>query len=369
MVATISRMKSVLVIEDDPSLRDGVVSALEYKGFQAVGASNGATGLKMIAERVPDLIIADITMPEVDGYGVLKAIRLNPETRTVPFIFITARNQLSEMRQAMTMGADDYLPKPFSVAQLVEAINALFRKREALHEEQTSTLKLLRQRITYSLPHEMRTPLYLMSGNAQLLATYLDNLSREEIKQIAETQLEAADRLQRMIENYLAYAQLEIIATDIEMTEALRNHITANSDQIITKQASKTAAKHDRKTDLQLDLMRLALRISEDNLQKITLELVDNALKFSEPGTPIKLQSSRTEKAFFLRVMDRGRGMSHDEVNSIGAYMQFKREMFEQQGLGLGLALVQRLVELHGGRVDIKSEPKRGTQITVMLPM
>ncbi|MTJ08153.1 EAL domain-containing response regulator [Anabaena sp. UHCC 0204] len=115
-------MPKILVIEDEESVRENLLDLLEAENFETVVAANGKIGLNMAMSEQPDLILCDMMMPELDGYGVLTALRQDPLTATVPFIFLTAKSAKSDFRQGMNMGADDYLTKPFTRNELLSAI-------------------------------------------------------------------------------------------------------------------------------------------------------------------------------------------------------------------------------------------------------
>ena len=123
-------MKKVLVIEDEPEMRRNLLTILRLEKFQAVGAENGRAGLRLAKTEKPDLILCDVMMPELDGYGVLEALRSETETATTPFIFLTARGEKIDQRAGMDLGADDYLTKPAAKADLLNAIHARLRRAE-----------------------------------------------------------------------------------------------------------------------------------------------------------------------------------------------------------------------------------------------
>jgi EAL domain-containing protein (putative c-di-GMP-specific phosphodiesterase class I)/CheY-like chemotaxis protein len=133
-------MKKILVIEDEQIIRENILKLLKAEGFDVTGAENGAQGLNAAVSNLPDVIICDVMMPELDGYGVLMALRSNPVTATMPFVFLTGKAERSEMRQGMELGADDYLTKPFTKAELVGAISSRLKKQEAV-AEQYNTLR------------------------------------------------------------------------------------------------------------------------------------------------------------------------------------------------------------------------------------
>jgi DNA-binding NarL/FixJ family response regulator len=123
-------MKRILVIEDEPEMRRNLLTILKLEKFQPLGAENGRIGLQMAKAERPDLILCDVMMPELDGYGVLQALRENPDTMTLPFIFLTAKGEKVDQRCGMNLGADDYLTKPIPRADLLNAITARLRRAE-----------------------------------------------------------------------------------------------------------------------------------------------------------------------------------------------------------------------------------------------
>lgn len=125
-------MKSILLIEDNQDVRENTAEILELAGYSVDTAENGKVGVSKATDKKFDLIICDIMMPELDGYGVLHILNKNPKTSAVPFIFLTAKSEKGDFRKGMNMGADDYLTKPFEETDLLDAIELRFKKSEAL---------------------------------------------------------------------------------------------------------------------------------------------------------------------------------------------------------------------------------------------
>ncbi|MCU0537089.1 MAG: response regulator [Hydrococcus sp. Prado102] len=125
-------MTRILVIEDETESREIFLDNIEEEGFDAIGAENGAVGIEKAKQHLPDLIICDILMPGLDGYGVLNALRQNPPTALTPFIFLTAKATRSEFRHGMELGADDYISKPSTIEELLGAIATQLKKRESV---------------------------------------------------------------------------------------------------------------------------------------------------------------------------------------------------------------------------------------------
>lgn len=128
-------MKKILIIEDNLEVRENTAEILELSNYEVLTAENGKIGVRLAQQNLPDLIICDIMMPELDGYGVLHILGRNPKTAAIPFIFLTAKAEKSDFRKGMTLGADDYLTKPFDDMELLEVIELRLKKRAQLHQK------------------------------------------------------------------------------------------------------------------------------------------------------------------------------------------------------------------------------------------
>jgi len=129
-------MKKILVIEDAAEMRRNLLTILKLEGHHALGAENGRLGVEVARRERPDLILCDVMMPELDGHGVLKALRDDPATMNVPFIFLTAKGEKADLRSGMNLGADDYLTKPVARADLLSAVEARFKRQEQLAQQE-----------------------------------------------------------------------------------------------------------------------------------------------------------------------------------------------------------------------------------------
>lgn len=124
-------MTKILVIEDDPDIRENLVDLLSDK-YEVISSSGGVLGLETLIQEKPDLVLSDVTMPGVNGYGVLTAMRHNPSTANTPFIFLTAKSSKDDIRLGMELMADDYLTKPYTQRELFSAIEARLRRTQKL---------------------------------------------------------------------------------------------------------------------------------------------------------------------------------------------------------------------------------------------
>ncbi|HSD82645.1 MAG TPA: response regulator [Anaerolineae bacterium] len=363
-------MNKVLVIEDQDSIRANVLELLDAEGYSVRGAENGRVGIQVAREFLPDVIVSDIIMPEQDGYGVLQELRQDPATATISFIFLTAKADKSEWRQGMNLGADDYLVKPFTQRELLDAIAVRLKRHTQVNERFEQRLEDLRSNITTSLPHEFLTPLSVILSASEVLTRHSDQLQPTEIPEIGERIQSSAQRLRRLINNFLLYTQLELATFDPVKAEALRGKRMSELAAVIADVASRLACQVGRSQDLSLEVEEVVVPLEPLRLGKIVEELLDNAFKYSPPNTPVQIKChTENNQVLLLSVTNQGRGMTREQIARLGAYVQFERERYEQQGQGLGLALVKRLVELYGGELAIESLPQVKTSVQVTLPL
>jgi K+-sensing histidine kinase KdpD len=274
------------------------------------------------------------------------------------------------MREGMQLGADDYLTKPFTAEELISSVNTRLSRSDSIQDEAERRMTQLRESIVLALPHELRTPLNAVLGFSEIMMTDTRTLDEEKVLDMAEHINKAAMRLYRLVENYVIYANLQTMYTDEEHVAAMRRGRTQYPAIVVAQQAEEKARQYNREADLQLSIPQVytPLAIEGDNFSRVVTELLDNALKFSKAGTPVSVEITVDDGMMRIDIRDEGVGMTPEAIRNIGAYMQFQRSVLEQQGIGLGLVIAKRIVEIHNGLFDIQSQFGHYTQVTVALP-
>lgn len=358
-------MKKILIIEDDKNLLGSLADVLRHEGFEIFTASCGEEGLNVLNSVIPDLIICDVMMPGMDGYEVLGVISKNEVFATIPFIFLTARNEKNDQRRAMDMGADDFLNKPFSLDELLTTIDIRLKKNEKVKQASEEKIKNITKSISFSLPHELNTPLSGIIGFSEVLINEAQYLNPEEVKEMAGFINESSLRLKKTIEKYLNYSKLQVLLNDQNERKLLVRREAMISNSFLNAVLNKEKFEKRRLKEVVIDLEESFIKINDDYLALLLSELIDNAIKFSRPNSRILVKGKKGVKNYWITIYDRGRGMSSVQLNEIGAFIQFNREMFEQQGSGLGLAIVKNIVTLFGGTIRFSSEMGLGTTVTL----
>jgi response regulator RpfG family c-di-GMP phosphodiesterase len=234
-------MYKVLVIDDSKSIRESLIDILTLEGYECLEADNGKTGMLLAQEYMPDLIICDIMMPEMDGLGVIEAVKANPLTSGIPFIFLTAMSQRKDQRKGMELGADDYITKPFTCEEILNAVKYRLQKSQGFQKK----LNQLRESIARSLPHEIRTPLVAIIGYSEMLKEFYQELTPEQVLDYSKTINDASIRLNNLIENYILYSRF-IVNKDNVNEKDLKNKANKFSAIIITRILNKVASVYNR---------------------------------------------------------------------------------------------------------------------------
>ncbi|MGA1408216.1 MAG: hybrid sensor histidine kinase/response regulator [Prochlorotrichaceae cyanobacterium] len=360
-------MKHILVVEDEYFIRQNLQQILEFSNYQVSLAEDGEQALSIALREKPDIILSDVKMPNMDGYQFLEALRANTSTQLIPVVFLTARTEREDQRQAMAMGADDYISKPFTPEELLGALEARLKKSAVSGQQQQEKIDEFCAQLSRTLPHELNTPLNGISSSIDFLISRYSYFTRDEVLELLKVVQSSSQRLHRLIQNFLLYAELELKSHRTE-TPSLPVWGAGTSLTVIQPTLEAIAEDYQRPQDCFLELPPIEVPVPPSQLRKIFLELTDNAFKFSKAGTPVTVTGMVIDQQVTIKLQDQGRGMTSEQLKQIGAYTQFERKIYEQQGCGLGLTIAQRMVELFKGQLYISSQPQVGTLITVQFP-
>jgi len=354
--------KKIVIIEDDPLLRKNLSFALENESFHVWQAEDGLEGLDFIEKIRPDLILCDVTMPRLDGFGLLQKIKSASETALTPFIFLSGKSEKSAIRQGMSLGADDYLIKPFTAAELINAIHSQLNKQHALHSRTQQKL-LEKSHFVSSVMHDFRTPLAILLLSTELLE---DNRGETSTQQRAD--LLADMRLQiiymnRMLEDLLSLGKSECLASPLRCVDI---ELTGFCREIIRE--IRTIDRSAHVIDITTENPSLIVQTDDLLLRQIITNLLLNALKYTSPGKTISLRLRRDDEWFQIAIQDQGIGIPDDDQKNIFGPFQRGGNTDTIDGSGYGLYIVRSYLERIGGRLEVESRSGEGSLFTVQLP-
>jgi signal transduction histidine kinase len=364
----------VLVADDNADMRDYLRRLLAQR-FEVEAVADGQAALEAARRRRPALVVCDVMMPRLDGFGLLGQLRADPQLRTVPFILLSARAGEEAKGEGLEAGADDYLIKPFSTRELLARVTTNLRlarareeaERAAGREEALKETDRRKNEFIAMLSHELRNPIAPIASSLYILQRAAPGGEQ------ARRALQVIDRqvvhLSRMVDDLLDVSRItrgriQIQRERLELNEIVRGTAEDHREQFAQGGIALEVDVCDAPLYVNGDRTRLAQAIGD---------LLANAARFTPRGgrAVLSLRPDGPEHAA-IGIADDGAGMPPEILARVfEPFVQADKTLDRSKGgLGLGLALVKGLVELHGGAVSARSEGAgKGTEITLRLPL
>ncbi|MFZ5819354.1 MAG: hybrid sensor histidine kinase/response regulator [Chloroflexota bacterium] len=359
--------KTILVIDDESFLLVGIKALLERAGYRVLVAEESPAGVQMAQEQHPDLIVCDVMMPWMDGFKVRETLNADPQTRDIPFLFLSARTSQTDKLKGLDSGADDYITKPFDHRELLARISAILNRyakgREAARWEIDRQIALFQQEISNNISHELRTPMtqILFSLDIILRNKYDDP---EDLKMFVEIALSQSYRLNSIIDDLIF-----LNGYDRGTVNSMRQKVNIEQDFLDPiRMRQEFYADKNLRVQIKAD-PGVVVHAPKREFRQAVVHLVDNAFKFSPPTANILIDLEPNEiGGCVLTVTDDGVGIPshlHEEV--------FKRHFQASQGdtrayngLGVGLTIARAVAQALGGNtVVIPVERGCQAQMTV----
>jgi len=392
-------MDTLLVIDDMPY--NILLSFLSKKGFKVLVAHDGKDGIRMAELSQPDLILLDVTMPEMDGFEACQVLKNHEKTQDIPVIFMTARTDIVDKLKGFELGAADYITKPLQLEEVLarvtthlklcklhrqlqqEIINrkqveiSLQAERDALAERtaQLSQANVelahaarLKDEFLANMSHELRSPLTAILGISQtFLEEFYGPLNDKQRKSI-RTLEESGEHLLALINDILDLSKIEAEKLTLNLNTVSVNDVC----QACLRMTKEAAFKKQIRVATTLDYAIDTIQADERRLKQILVNLLSNAVKFTPEGGSIRLEVNGDAEhgVIDFSVRDTGYGIAKEDMKHLfEPFVQVGGTLNRaQEGTGLGLSLVYRLAEMHGGSVSVESLVDQGSCFTISLP-
>ena len=358
-------LSKVLVIDDEEIVLDSCLQILSSGDYEIQTADNGLLGIRMVEDFRPDLIFVDLKMPGISGFEVIEKIQeIDPAIVT---IVITGFATINSAVEAMQKGAFDFLPKPFTPAELRLITRRGLEKRKLVLE--TLALRrekeLLREHFASIVSHELKSPLATTQQHLYALSSELSD-------QLTEDQQRRLKRMQTRIDDLmkLIHTWLRAITVDIN---TIKDNFKPASLQVIISKAVESVEPHAVRKDISIASMIAddvpMIYGDEGTLVEAIVNIVGNAIKYSPSGSHVDITAAYMDQKIIIRIQDNGIGISKEDLPFIFEdFYTSSDENKSERGSGVGLALTRRILEAHDGTITVASELGQGSTFEMSLP-
>ena len=365
-------LEKVLIVEDNPAIRKALERILDRSGYETVSARDGKAALEILAYEIPDLIVSDIMMPNMDGYEFYKRLRKIPELNTVPVIFLTALNDEGDVRKGKELGVDDYITKPFKREDVLSVVKGKLKRRAELNKTAEEGVEELKKEIIMTLSHEFKTPLTIIQGFTSLLLRDDMGLDGVQLREFLNYIKVSGDRLDGIINDFIRMMEIETGLLQKEINLLLSqndiNLLLKNLTERYESENSGGGINFITEFAPHLPFFSFSVKHTSIALEKI----LDNAIKFSDKSKKerfIKVISLKKNDSVVIKIQDNGVGIADTEFTHIfEKFYQVERKKNEQPGCGLGLPIARSYIELNSGTLSLESEVGEGSIFTITFP-
>jgi len=375
----LSRTASILVVDDDPVVRSLMRATLENDNFEVIEAGDGVDGCRLYEERRPDLLLVDVIMPRMDGFELCRELRSRLASAYVPIVVATGLDDVPSITRAYDAGATDFIPKPVNWLVLNHRVRYILRASRAFEELRRNQAHLIaakdaaeaasrsKSEFLANMSHELRTPLNAIIGFSGMMSDRMFGPLNEKYTEYAGVIGDSGRHLLAIINDILDLARADANRLVVTEEEVEISRIVDLSSRIVQELAARAEVIFVIETENRLpNVMGDTAKLTQ-----ILVNLLSNAIKFTPAGGTVSLKiAQKPEGGLTFRVSDTGIGMSAEQIPvALSPFGQVDSGLNRKyDGVGLGLQLTKRLIELHEGTIEITSEPGRGTRVDFHLP-
>lgn len=367
---------SVLIVDDTPANLNLLFAMLTNHGYKVRAAINGNMALKSVFAALPELILLDINMPEMNGFDVCRQLKADVRTRDIPIIFISASDETEDKVRAFDVGGVDYVTKPFQVEEVLARVGTqmmLYQQRRELEEfrqreiDYFKDLNHMKDQFVATVSHDLKNPIGVIKGYADLLeknpALANDTQAQDYIKRIRR----GAEQMLILVTDLLDLAKIEA---------GMELGVSPNSlDGFLRDQLENFGMLAENKSiSLGYNPPRqdVMLMFDPNRMSQVIKNLLSNAIKYTRDGGKVDISTETRDHHVLIKISDSGLGIPTEDIPFIfdKFYRVSKQEhLAAADGTGLGLSITKAIVEQHRGTIRVESEVGKGSVFHIELPL
>jgi len=347
---------TILIVDDNPQNLQLMGSIIYDKGYNVSFSTSGANALESISQQLPDLILLDIQMPEMDGFEVCEILKSNLITKDIPVIFLTAVTDSENIVHGFEIGAVDYITKPFNKGELIARIATQIELK--LSREKLTELNAAKDKFFSIIAHDLRNPTFALKLLIHQMAKNYSSFSKPEILNYLYSLEDATENLHILLEDLLLWSKSQWGGLVVQPERINLKSIV--DDKIAQCRPAGNNKNIEIKTSIGSDIY---INADEMMLKTVLLNLLSNAIKFTGSHGVINIYAESSEEYILISVNDSGKGINDAELKklfSINHGVSLNGSNNEEVN-GLGLIVCKEFTERNGGEMSVKSEKDKGS--------
>ena len=363
--------QKILIVDDTPANIDVLDLFLEKEGYKISVAQSGDSALDLANRISPDLILLDVMMPGIDGFETCRRLKSSEKTGDIPVIFITARNEPSDIVKGFSVGGVDYITKPFSQEEVCARVHLHLKLKTLMAALETKNQKLaelndLKNKFLGMASHDLRNPISTIQGFSKILLDHGETLAEDAKKEFLQSIHKVSNDMLTLLGDLLNISTIESGKLDLQVKMgSLKNLVEERVRMYQVMAERKNLVTH-------LDIEEMAdFSFDPNRISQVIDNLLSNAIKFSPSGKDIYIWLGQKNGQARFSVRDQGPGISPEDQDKLFKHFQKlkARPTADESSHGLGLAIAKKMVEAHKGKITVESQPGSGATFSFSIPL
>lgn len=361
----------ILIVDDTPANIDVLDLFLEKEGYKISVAQSGESALDLASRISPDLILLDVMMPGIDGFETCLRLKANEKTNDIPIIFITARNEPTDIVKGFSVGGVDYITKPFSQEEVCARIHLHLKLKTLMADLEAKNSKLaqlndLKNKFLGMASHDLRNPISTIQGFSKIMLDHGETLAEDAKKEFLQSIHKVSNDMLALLGDLLNISTIESGKLDLQLK-------TGSFQQLVEERVRMYQVIAERKNiATHLDIEEITnFSFDAHRISQVIDNLLSNAIKFSPAGKEIYIWLGQKNGQAKFSVRDQGPGISPEDQDKLFKHFQKlkARPTADESSHGLGLAIAKKMVEAHEGKITVQSKPGSGATFSFEIPL